>query len=461
MKTVSKPSESAATEIARWASGLSREDIPEPILAIARSCLTDTIGVALAGTATPVAGIARTVAAVGAGAGLSSLLAQGRTVAAPAAAFVNGTAAHALDFDDNCYAGVVHGSAVIVPAALAAAELADIAGVDLLTAIVAGSEAEYAVGAAAGLSLYDRGWWTTGLLGPIGASVAAGRATGLDAARMAHAIAIAMAGTGGAKACFGTDAKPLLCGRAAEAGMVAVLLAQHGATGPLDVLEHLRGFAGLMNGGVFAAGEIGRLGRRWRLETPGIDVKRMPVCLSSHAAVDAAADLVAEHGLSLDAILRITCDVPPIVVANLVHDTPRTSQQAQFSMPFAIAASLVYGEIGLAHLRPEVVTDPAVVDMMRRVDMCTGARWADLQARVETPEGAHVSIDLADGRRYDRFRGFARGSAAFPLSASALDAKFMACAAPAIGEPAAVALLDRLHHIDRLPSVRSLFGADG
>ncbi len=452
------PAIGAAERIAAWASALSAADIPGPVLAIATSCLVDTVGVAVAGTATAVAAIARDVAALSAGVGPSSLIGRDERVPAPAAAFVNGTAAHALDFDDNCYAGVVHGSAVIVPAALAVAEMADVSGQDLLVAIAAGSEAEYAVGAAAGLSPYERGWWTTGVLGPLGAAVAAGRALGLDASRMTAAIAIAMAGTGGAKACFGTDAKPLLCGRAAEAGVVAALLARAGATGPGDVFEHPRGFAGLMNGGLFDPGEITSLGRVWRLQRPGIDVKRIPVCLSSHAAVDAVQDLVAEYGIGLADIARVACDVSPVVVANLVHDDPRTPQQAQFSMPFAIAASLLFGRIGLPHLSHEVVDDPTLITLMQRVSMETGARWAQPGAITAAPEGAHVTIELRDGRRFEGFRTFPRGSAAFPLSPSDLDAKFTACAVPVLGEAQARSLLGHLRGAYTAGTARSVLG---
>src|SRR5690606_13432104 len=118
---------------------------------------------------------------------------SGTTASAAAAAFCNAAAAHALDFDDNCYAGFVHGSAVIVPAAIAMAQTIDAKGSDLVTAIAVGAECEYAVGAAAGMALYQKGWWTTGLLGPIGAGVAAGHLLKLDAAQMRSCIGLAVA----------------------------------------------------------------------------------------------------------------------------------------------------------------------------------------------------------------------------------------------------------------------------
>nr|WP_235823080.1 MmgE/PrpD family protein [Brucella anthropi] len=140
--------------------------------------------------------LARQVALENAGPGWADILGAGTKCSASAAAFCNGVTAHALDFDDNCYAGFVHGSAIIVPAALAVAQERDLTGADLVTAIVVGAECEYAVGAAAGVDLYEKGWWTTGLIGPIGAGVAVGRLLGLDAEAMQSCIGFAVAGAG-------------------------------------------------------------------------------------------------------------------------------------------------------------------------------------------------------------------------------------------------------------------------
>ena len=136
----------AVKKAARWAAALEYKAIPVEVLRIARNCLIDTIGVALAGSRTAVAGKVGVVAAATYGSGDATALCGAGRLQPAGAAFVNGTAAHALDFDDNCYAGFVHGSAVVVPAALAVAEAKDLSGAEMLTAFVAGVEAEYAAG---------------------------------------------------------------------------------------------------------------------------------------------------------------------------------------------------------------------------------------------------------------------------------------------------------------------------
>lgn len=445
----------AIERLAQWASTLRAGDIPPAVRRRAVGHGIDTLGVALAGSATPVGGMARAVALLAASTGAATLLGSGSRIGAQAAAFANGVAAHALDFDDNCYAGVVHGSAVVLPAALAMAEQVDATGAELLTAFIAGSECEYAVGAATRNVLYEKGWWTTGVLGPIGAAVATGRLLGLDAVAMASALGLAVAGTGGAKSCFGTDGKPLLAGRAAEAGVVCAWLAAQGASGPVEAFESPKGFAALFNAGAFDAGALDQLGLRWSFDAPGVDVKRIPVCLSSHAAVDAVLALVREHGLAPADIERIVCDVPPMVVGNLVYDRPQSVQQSQFSMPFAVAMSLLHGTLGLHHLQAHWLVDDAVCAMMARVEMRTGAMW-DAVARTTAPEGAQVELHLNDGRCLRSFRAQARGCVADPLTQQELQAKFVACALRVMSDGHACALFERLHELDSDLPARSL-----
>jgi 2-methylcitrate dehydratase PrpD len=451
---------SAIETAAEWICGLEAAAVPAPVRKVARDCFIDTLGVALAGATRPVVNKVRALAGRAYARGDATVLGGQGRMSPNAAALVNGAAAHALDFDDNCYAGFVHGSAVIVPAALAVAEAEDSPGAELLTAFVAGCEVEFAAGDAATPHLYEKGWWTTGVLGPIGAAAAAARVMKLDATKTAHAIGLAIAGTGGAKACFGTDGKPALCGRAAEAGVVAALMAREGCSGPTNAFEDSRGFANLFNDRIFEAECFTRLGRDWRLLKPGVDFKRVPVCLSAHAALDAVMDIMAEHRIRAADIEAVICDVGPVVTANLVYDEPRTPQQAQFSMPFVIGCMLVRGDISLAELDQSVVDDPKVRAVMRRVKTVTTQRWTPGGEHARRyPEGAHVTVTTRDGRTFDHFNGFARGTTARPLSDDEIASKFVSCAAAPIGKEGADALLDKLRSLEMLPSARSLFGA--
>ncbi len=447
----------ATQRLACWASDLQGGAIPATVRAHAKTCLTDTIGVSIAGSQTRVGRIARAVGLQAGSHGWSTLFGANARVSEQTAAFVNGASAHALDFDDNCYAGVVHGSAVIAPAALAVAQKINASGKDLITAFVAGSECEYAIGAASKNVLYEQGWWTTGVLGPIGACVAASHLLKLDPEKTASALGLAITGAGGTKACFGTDGKALMAGRAAEAGVVCALLAAQGARGPVDAIESTKGFAALFNEGVFDLAAIDQLGSRWYMRDPGVDIKRIPVCLSSHAAVDALMHLVAVHNIRPDDIERIVCDVPPMVAGNLVYPQPETIQQSQFSMQYAIAVSLKFGNFTLEHLDEKLLKNRELASLMAKVQMRTGPLWDDAELRRSAPEGAEVHLHLRNGKFFQLFRGTARGSINWPLNDQEIGDKFLGCATPAMGGAPAASLLSSLDTLDGDSFVRDLF----
>ncbi|AWJ87952.1 mmgE/PrpD family protein (plasmid) [Azospirillum sp. TSH58] len=445
----------AARLIGHWLAGLERAGIPEKVAAVGRGCIIDTLGVALAGADADAARMARQEALEIHAAGPSTLLRGGR-LCAEGAAFANTAAAHALDFDDNCYAGFVHGSAVVVPTALAAVEAAGGTGADLLTAVVAGSEVEYALAIALGNGVYEAGWWTTALFGAVGAAAAAAKAFRLDGDRAADAIAFALCGAGGLRACFGTGAKPLLAAQAAANGLRAARLAMRGGAVPHGVVEDPRGFARLVAQGRFDATALDALGRRWHLLDPGIDTKAYPVCLSSHAAADAVRDLMAEHRLDPSDIAAVRCVVPPVVAANLTYDRPATPGEARFSLPFAVACVMLHGDLTLDHLSGPTLADPRLRAAMERVSLRPDPGWgADPDRARLAPEGADVTVETRTGQSVRRFCASARGTVARPLSMEAHTAKFLACAGRAIGPAAA----QRLHR--RLLAIDDLSGLDG
>lgn len=429
------------------------EQVPPAVRRAATRCLIDTLGVTLAGSHSDVATQARTISLAVSANGHSQLLGHAQRLSAPAAAFVNATAGHALDFDDNCYPGVVHGSVVILPAALAVAQMRDLDGAALLTAFVVGAECEYALARMLTSQLYERRWWTTGLLGVVGACAAACHALGLEAERTASALGIALCSTAAMKAGFGTDAKALMAGRTSEAGVMAALLAGQGSIGPVDIVEHANGVAAMFNAGVLKVEPLP--GAHWSLLDPGVDIKRIPLCLSSHAAVDALKDMLDSGGVAVADIAEIICDVPPIVIQNLTHDVPAQRQQAQFSMPFAMAGTCLLGDITLAALTPETINRPDMQRLMQRVRMHSSERW-NTELMDHAPEGAWVKVVRNDGGSVERFCARPLGSAANPLSQAQLRDKFMGCATPAIPTAQAQALFERLEQLERIPRVRRL-----
>jgi 2-methylcitrate dehydratase PrpD len=406
----------------------SLDDVPATVLHEAKRCILDTIGVIIAGCRSPLTVRVRRHALGAYAGGRAKVLATGETVHPMAAAMVNATAGHAYDFDDTSYTGIMHGSVVACPAALAVTQDAGVGGARLLEAFIAAVEVEYALALACTDHIYFKGWWTTGLYGTPGSAVATAKALRLDAAATVNALAIATAETTGMKAIFGSDAKPYQAGRAAAAGIQCGLLAAQGMNGPVAVFEDDRGFARLLNDGISEPEHVANLGRVWRLLEPGILFKQYPVCSAAAASAELTGRLMTENGIALDDVVGVTCEVPPLIELSLVHNNPQTPREAQFSMPFAVGCILAFGDISLDHLNLATLSDRRLRSAMARVEMRLSAELVnDPTVPERCPEGAYIVLDLADGRQLRDFLPRPRGMPGNPVSDEALEDKFRDC----------------------------------
>lgn len=438
------------SEAAAWSSGLDLADVPTAVLAAAKRCIIDLIGVALPGSREPVARQALAHALAAYGEGPCQLFGSQRTASPLAAALANGTAAHALDYDDTSYTGILHGTAVVWPAALAAAEQAGASGAEAVTAFIAGVEVEYAAGTAMGDALCARGCWTTAALGVLGAATAAARVLRLGPEVTAHALALAVCQSSGLRSVFGTSAKPYLCGRAAQLGLDAAMAAASGIAAPSDALEGLYGLSAVLAGEPPSPTMFRRLGRLWSLVDPGVAFKLYPACSAGQAAAEATCDLLGLHKLSGEEVETVICEVPPFVATCLRYDRPKDVAEARFSLPFAVGSMLAFGRFGLDELHDEVVRGPAITPMLGKVSMVVNDVMA---STVEEVEGAIVTVTTRDGRRFRQERRVATGMASRPMSAAAADAKFRDCAGRVLDLGAVEDLLARLKCIETLPSI--------
>ncbi|MHA1164591.1 MAG: MmgE/PrpD family protein, partial [Alphaproteobacteria bacterium] len=451
-----------AARLARWTISLALGDVPDEVLHIARRCIVDTIGVAIAGSRLPVSNDIRTHISAQYGSGSCTLLGAGHGASALGAALANGVAAHALDFDDTSYAGVIHGSAIVLPAVLAGAEMANITGIGFLEAFVAGSEVVYALGLTLTESHYMRGWWATGTLGAIGASAGAAKALGLGEEETTAGIALAALQANGMLAMLGTDAKPIAAGRATRLGIESALLAAQGNSAPEHVFEDRRGFLALMNEGSADAAGLAGLGQTWRLMNPGIAVKRHPVCSAAQAAAELAHKLIDDNHLDRAQIESVQCDVPHLVRISLVYDNPETPAQAQFSMPFALGCILAYGMLGPTQISTETLDDESLRAAMSKVKMAEteDLNGEDYQPRY--PECARVTISMQGGREFSGFLGASTGMPENPMSDEALSEKFRECCTFAgWPEESCEAILSCLWDIESVPDMGVLLKGRG
>lgn len=417
-----------ACRFADWAAELAPETIPEEVRHAARRCIVDTVAVAIGGSTVEMATNLRAHAAAEYPGSDCTLLGTDETASAVGAALVNGHASHVLDFDDTSYAGIVHGSTIMLPALLSVAQREKSSGLAFETAFVAASEVAYGVGLTLSKSHYMKGWWASGTCGGIGAAAGAAKLLELDAEQTANAISMAAVNAFGMIGVLGTAAKPLLAGRAASMATEVAYLAKAGFNSPKAAFEDRRGFLALMNDGQQHAVGLAELGKTWRLVDPGILFKRYPVCSAVQAAGEMTERLIGDNNLGFDDIAEVRCDVTELVDISLVYDRPKSPEEAQFSMPFALGAIIADGRLGPEHLDPERLRDPRLLAAMEKVVKRQSDDVDTPEMRERCPEGARVTIKTTAGTEHSGYLGAPTGMPETPLSDEALGQKFHDCA---------------------------------
>src|SRR5215471_11166661 len=440
-------------DLGGFVADLTFERLPAGAADVARVGFIDTIATMIAGAHDPAPQVLRK--ALHPTGGDASLYFSGEKSPAPEAAWINGTAGHALDYDDVASLRG-HPSTVIVPAVLAEGETLGASGQAMLTAYVAGYETWAELAWRDPGHHHRKGWHPTGIFGPIGAAAACASLRRLDAQRSAHALALAASQSSGIMANFGTMTKPFHAGRSAHSGLFAARLAEIGFTASADALEHPQGFLSAVS----PAGEVDRetpargLGEEWKIVKYRLGIKKYPACYCTHRALDAMLELLARHPLKPADIERITVSISDTHALILRNHQPQTGLAAKFSMEFAMAAAVISRRAGLAEYTDGFVRRADVQELMRRVQVETnqnydpevsGAAVFD-QVRVELLGGGVV-----ESERVAR----AKGHADRPLSEDELFEKFRTCLDAGGARIAPDLLFDRLRHLADL-SAREL-----
>lgn len=445
---------SPTARLAAWCAGTPRRWSAES-LERARRAVVDTVAVILAGKDEPcTAGTRLAVRAWGDG---PCYVVGGRPMAAPWAALVNGTAAHALDYDDVLDPAMSHPSAALVPAVLALAEAEGASGADALDAFLVGFEVLARLGEAMNLVHYRRGWHTTLSLGSMGVAAACARMLRLDATRTAMAISLATSMAGGSKRQFGSMAKPLHAGLAAKNGLVAAQLAATGVTGIAEPLDGKWGYVELMAGDAAPGLEraLARIGDPPAMEQYGAWAKAYPCCASTHRPVDALRSL----GLRSDVVASMDVAVSEVAVANLRYRVPQNPNEARFSLPYCLAATLTDGTLTVASFAPDAVARPVLRLIMERVTMNVDPELTADRPVTESFERGTLDVTLTDGTRKRAAVLVPRGHPEAPLSEAELEAKFRDCAAGALAPAAVDAVLGRLSRFGDLARASELTAA--
>jgi 2-methylcitrate dehydratase PrpD len=440
------------SDLGQFLAQVQYEQLPDGVLPLVRDGFADTVGVIMVGMPEPVVDIVyRTLVDSGARREARACL-SAKYVSAPDAALLGGTAAHALDYDDQSLTG--HPSAVLVPAILAEGEACGASGRDLVTAYVAGYEV-WADLLRRDSNYHRKGWHPTSVLGVIAAAAAAAVLHRLPAERAAAALAIAASHASGLAVNFGTMTKPYHAGLCARSGVVAARLAAAGMTARADALENAQGFLNAFSPGNPDRDSPSRAGTEWYLLRQRLCIKKYPTCYFMHRSFDAAAKMVAGNGLRADDIAEVEVTMGSGQTTVLVNERPSTGLEAKFSEQFAIAAAVILGRMGVNE-----VTDAVV----RRADIQAFFPKVKLKPvdEYDTRDPAHspterVVMRLANGKVLDSgLIASVKGHADDPMSEDELWAKFVDCTALTHDAAEAKQLFMLLRRVEELPAVSAL-----
>jgi 2-methylcitrate dehydratase PrpD len=350
------------------------------------------------------------------------------------AAFANGLAIHADDYDDTqlavakdrVYGLLTHPTAPALPPALALAERERRSGLDMMLAYQVGVEVECKIAEAIAPRHYQHGFHSTATCGSIGAAAGAAKLLGLDRETTRRALSIGATQAGGLRENFGTMTKPFHAGRAAENGVVAAEIAALGFTASPNGLEADRGFFRAAGGGFDVNAIQGKLGDPWTFHSPGVSIKPHPSGSLTHPGMGAMLELIRKHDIKPGQVKRVAVGTNHNMPNALIHHQPKNELQAKFSMEFCMAILLLERKGGLQEFTDEVVNRADVQAMIRKVNFGV---HPEAEAAGFDKMTTIIEVELADGKVLKTQADFGKGSPANPMSDAELSDKFRECAA--------------------------------
>ena len=459
-----RPDASLTAYVADFITRTRGRAIPADVMHLGKRSILDGIGLAFAGNRAESGHIVRSYLKT-----LGCRTDRGCTVIGTQlklpprfAAFANGIAIHADDYDDTqlavakdrVYGLLTHPTAPALPPVLALGELGNRSGLDVLTAYQIGVEVETKIAEAINPRHYDHGFHSTATIGTIGATAGAARMLGLDAEQTRRALGIGASQAAGLRENFGTMTKPFHPGRSCESGIVAAEFAKLGWTATPVVLEANRGFFRAAGGGYDPQAIDGRLGQPWTFAAPGVSIKPHPSGSLTHPGMGLMLDLIRRHDIKPAQVARVRVGTNRHMPNALIHHRPKNELQAKFSMEFCMAILLLEGKAGLAEFTDRVVNRADVRKMIEKIDFGV---HPEAEAAGYEKMTTIIDIELSGGRTVSGRADFGKGSPANPMSDAELSDKFRECAAwGGLPKAGADKVIDLVFRLEKVKSIREL-----
>lgn len=436
---------------------------PASAMREAELAIADTVGCILAGVDDPAAvKLGNTIPDEESGPSRRShSVRHAHPVSARDAAAVNGCAGHARELDDNVLPAVIHSSVVLTPALFALGEDIGASGVDIVRAFIVGKEVNAQIGKLVVPSHYESGWNTNSTIGVFGAAAACATLLKLNSDQIVHALSLAFSMSSGGMLQFGSEAKPLHCGFAADWGIWAARLAQQGYEGNKDVFQGKWSFQELYAGGKSDGVFLPALFPKAPLaidEYPPV-AKLYPCCGSSHLGIDAIRSLLGKHRFDVKDITRVDVHMLKIMYETLRYVVPANEKEARFSMPYCAAVTLVHGLPRLSHFSQEAIAapDPEVARLMPLVHTHIRNPSPEVLAKNLIFLGdCLVEVHLNNGEVLKEISEHPKGCVDNPLTIDERRDKFLDCVTARMSQGEALQLYSKLLNLSSLETIREV-----
>ena len=376
------------------------------------------------------------------------------------AAFINGSASHALEMDDASYDAGGHPAVVILPAAMAVAETVGATGLDFLLSVVWGYDMMTRVGR--GIvpdNSFERGWHPTAICGIFGATAAAAWLLKLDAVQTANAFGIAGGFASGNLECYadGSLTKRLNPANAAMSAIIAARLASAGYTGPKWVFEGRHGFFRSYTDNPTPERMLENLDySEYPVEIAAF--KPYACCRYNHAPIDSILELMSGNNLNPADIEKIVIDTCSMAIRAVVEPRevkydPPNEVGAQFSLPYTAACAAMFGDVSVAQFSAEKLADKGIRDFSRKIEM---VHTGSMDQYLPSIFAAEVTITTKDGGEYKTLTKYSKGDPENPMTTEELRSKFMSLCELTITADSARKIYETIMNVDKLPAITDL-----
>src|SRR5579872_3740032 len=436
--TLDRPASDTQTvtaALASHASAMRLAAVPPAALTVAKQCLLDWLGVALAGRGEPLVRILIDELAAADDPAGASIVGHGRRARIDDAVLINGAMGHALDFDDVIMP-MGHPTVPVAPVVLALAEQRGLSGAAALQAFIAGVETECRIARLLGPSHYAKGWHTTATTGTFGAAAAAACLLGVEGEALTHAFGLAGTQAAGLKSCFGTMSKPLHPGKAAQSGLLAARLAARGFTSDTDILASGQGFTATQSTSADPAAGLADRSAPWVVEAL---FKYHAACYLTHDSIEAAGQLRTEERVTPEMIAAVSVKVPSghLGVCNI--QAPATGLECKFSLRMTTALALA----GEDTFQEALFSDATA----RRPDLVALREKVTIDP-TQSGRGCVVTVRTRDGRTLARTGDVSQPLRDLEAQQAKLERKFRHLATPALGEAGATEVIELVRRLE-------------